>query len=79
MNLTTKQGGIIMFNDMTTIEILKLLAPVIIIELSLAIFCLYKLTKDKVKYLPKWAWALIILFANLLGPIIYLMLGRERD
>jgi hypothetical protein len=68
-----------MFNDMTIIEILKLLAPIIIIQLSLAIFCLYKLTKDNVKYLPKWAWAIIILFINLLGPTIYLILGRERD
>ena len=73
------QGGFIMFNGMTIIEVLKLLAPVIIMELFLAIFCLYKLSKDKVKYLPKWAWALIILFVNLLGPIIYLILGRERD
>lgn len=68
-----------MFNDMTTIEILKLLAPVIIIQFFLGIFCLYRLIKDEVKYLPKWAWALIILFVNLLGPIIYLILGRERD
>jgi len=74
-----EEGGIIMFNDMTNIEILKLLAPVIIINFSLAIFCLYKLSKDKVKYLPKWAWVIVILFVSMLGSISYLILGRERD
>lgn len=68
-----------MFDGMTIIEILKLLSPLIAIQLCLIIFCLYKLKSDKVKFLPKWAWALIILFLNLLGPIIYLTLGRERD
>jgi hypothetical protein len=32
-----------------------------------------------VKYLPKWAWALIIIFINLFGAIAYLFVGRERD
>jgi uncharacterized membrane protein len=64
---------------MTTAEIIKLLMPLIILQLGLIIFCLYRLTKDTVKYLPKWAWALIIIFVNLFGPVIYLFAGRERD
>lgn len=68
-----------MFTDMTTSEIIRLILPVIIVQLGLIIFCLYRLTKDYVKYLPKWAWALIIIFLNLLGPVIYLLIGRERD
>jgi len=60
-------------------EMVPLLVPVIVLQLSLVIFCLFKLKGDKVKYLPKWAWALIVLFTNLIGPIIYLMFGRERD
>ncbi|MCB2358993.1 PLD nuclease N-terminal domain-containing protein [Clostridium estertheticum] len=42
-------------------------------------FCLLKLSKDNVKYFPKWLWALIIIFGELLGPIAYLLLGRERS
>jgi hypothetical protein len=68
-----------MFTDMTTAQILKLFAPLIALQFGLIIFCLYKLCKDKVKYLPKWAWALIIVFINIFGPIIYLLIGRERD
>lgn len=69
----------VMFDGMTTIEIIKLLAPIIIIQLVLVIFTLFRLTRDKVKYLPKWGWVLVIIFINLFGPIIYLIVGRERD
>jgi hypothetical protein len=68
-----------MFTDMTTAQIIKLLAPLLVLQFGLIVFCLYKLSKDKVKYFPKWAWALIIVFINLFGPIIYLFIGRERD
>lgn len=68
-----------MFTDMSTAEVLKLLLPFLIVELGLIIFCLYRLTKDKVKYLPKWAWALIIVFVSLFGTIAYLLIGRERE
>jgi hypothetical protein len=68
-----------MFTDMTTAQIIKLLAPLLVLQFGLIVFCLYKLSKDKVKYFPKWAWALIIVFINIFGAIIYLFIGRERD
>ena len=79
IDIKQNKGEIIMFTDMTTAEIIKLLMPLIMLQLGLIVFCLYRLTKDRVKYLPKWAWALIIVFVNLFGPIIYLFIGRERD
>lgn len=68
-----------MFEGMTIVNIIKLLAPVIILELVLMGFCLYRLKLDKVKYLHKWAWALIILFIQLVGGIAFLLIGRERE
>lgn len=67
------------FEGMSNLEIIKLLAPLIIIQLGLVVFTLFRLVKDKVKYLPKWGWALVIVFINLIGPIMYLIIGRERD
>lgn len=65
--------------DLTLAQTIKLFIPLIIAYYALMIFAIIKLSKDKVKYLPKWAWVLIILFVNMFGPIIYLMIGRERD
>lgn len=68
-----------MFEGMSFIEILKLLAPLLIIQLCLMTFCLFRLTRDRVRFLPKWAWALIVIIISTIGPVIYLTIGRERD
>lgn len=68
-----------MFEEVPLLEIIKLLAPIIILEVVIVGFCLYRLTKDKVKFLPKWAWALIIIFIQLIGGIAFLLIGRERE
>lgn len=70
-----------MFEGMTTVEIIKLMAPLLILEAIMIIFSLYRLVKDRVKYLPKWAWAFVIVVFNfvVIGPLVFLMIGRERD
>ena len=58
---------------------LPLIAPLLIIQLILIVIALVDLIRrEEVKYLPKWGWALIILLLNLIGPIIYLIIGREE-
>jgi hypothetical protein len=59
---------------------LPLLLPLLIIELTLLVIALVDLIRrDNVRYLPKWAWGVIIIVLNLFGPIIYLILGREES
>lgn len=58
---------------------LPLIAPLLIIQLILIVIALVDLIRrEEVKYLPKWGWALIILLINLIGPISYLIIGREE-
>lgn len=66
-------------SEMSREELLKIIAPLIVIQLVLMIFCLIRLKKDKAKYLPKWGWALIIIFGELWGPIVYLLIGRDGE
>lgn len=66
-------------SDMTIVELIKLFAPLLVVQVALIVFCLFKLKRDRVKYLPKWVWAIIIIVVNLIGPIFYLIIGRERD
>jgi hypothetical protein len=59
---------------------LPLLLPLLIIELTLLVIALVDLIRrDNVRYLPKWAWGVIIIVLNYFGPIIYLILGREES
>ena len=58
---------------------IPLLIPLFIIELALLIIALVDLVRrEQVKHFPKWTWALIILLLNFIGPIAYLILGREE-
>jgi hypothetical protein len=59
---------------------IPLLIPFLIIEIGLLVIALVDLIRrDQVRHLPKWAWAVIIIIINFLGPIAYLLLGREES
>ncbi len=59
--------------------LLLLLLPVIAIELVLLLVALRDLLRPerKVKGGSKLAWGLIICFVSLIGPVLYLLAGRE--
>jgi hypothetical protein len=57
---------------------------VIVLAVGLAVaweaFCLHDLVRaDRVRYLPKWGWALVCLVSIPWGGIIYLIVGRTGD
>jgi hypothetical protein len=56
-----------------------ILIPILLIQLGLLVWALYDLTRPtrKVKGDSKVVWALIIIFINLIGPILYFLVGRE--
>ncbi len=61
------------------LKLLPLFIPVIVIEYGLMIFALVKVIHHEVSYLPKWAWILIIVLINIIGPIIFLLAGRKKE
>ena len=61
------------------IKFLPFIIPLVILQLILMIVALVDLSKrEKVRWLPKWLWAIIIILGELLGPIVYLVAGREE-
>jgi len=60
-------------------EMLPFLIPLIIIEIVLLVIALVDLVKrERVKGGNKLVWVLVIVLVNIIGPIIYLILGREE-
>ncbi|MFA7502601.1 MAG: PLD nuclease N-terminal domain-containing protein [Anaerovoracaceae bacterium] len=55
----------------------NLLLPLIILQVGLQIFALISLFKQSLPKEKKIIWVLIIIFLNLLGPIIYFIFGRK--
>lgn len=54
------------------------LLPLLLLGLLLVGYCLYDLARSQVRYLPKWAWAVICISSIPLGGIVYLLVGREQ-
>jgi DMSO reductase anchor subunit len=73
-----KKEGVEMDEAKTISDYLPLLIPVVLLQLGLAIFCLVDLARRNKTRGPKWMWAIIIIFGELVGPLVYLLIGREE-
>jgi len=58
-------------------EALPFLVPVVLLELALLAVALRDLIRRERTKGPKWAWGLVLLI-GILGPIAYLLFGREE-
>ncbi len=60
-------------------QYLPLLIPIILIELALLITALVDAIRRPKTNGPKWMWILIIVLINLIGPIVYFIIGRKEE
>ena len=59
-------------------DYIPLLIPIIVIQLGLMIAALVDLVRRPNVNGPKWMWVLIIMLVNIIGPIIYFVVGRKE-
>jgi Phospholipase_D-nuclease N-terminal len=66
--------------DLKTEQVLALLAPIIVIQLGLMIAALLDLEREerRVRGGSKLVWVLVIVFVNVIGPLVYFLAGREE-
>ena len=56
-----------------------LLAPIIVIQLLLFIIAIVDIIRIKQTNGPKWVWVVIVVLINILGPILYFVVGRRPN
>jgi ABC-2 type transport system ATP-binding protein len=62
--------------DLDTAAIVALVL-VAAVAVTLVVACLVDLSRREVRHLPRWAWALVIVFGSVpVGPLLYLLIGR---
>ena len=59
-------------------SLIPFLIPIVLLQLGLMAFALVDLIRRERTKGPKWVWALVIILVNLIGPIVYLIVGREE-
>jgi hypothetical protein len=67
--------------DLKPEQIVALLVPIVLIQLGLMIAALIDLEHEerRVRGGSKLVWALVIVFVNVIGPIVYFVAGREES
>ena len=60
-------------------QLVLLLLPILVIQIGLMLFALWDITRPerRVRGDSKLMWGLIVVLVGMLGPIIYLAVGRE--
>ena len=61
-------------------QVIALLVPIVLIQLGLMVAALIDLERDerRVRGGSKLVWAVVIVFVNVVGPILYFVAGREE-
>ena len=65
---------------MSDAALVLLLLPILVIQLGLMVFALWDITRPerRVRGDSKLMWGLIVVLIGMLGPIVYLAVGREE-
>ncbi|MED1603217.1 PLD nuclease N-terminal domain-containing protein [Alkalihalophilus marmarensis] len=58
---------------------LAVIAPFLVIQFILMLVALFDWFRIEKTNGPKWFWLIIIVFVNLIGPILYFVIGRRQD
>ena len=66
---------------MSETQVLLLVLPIVLIEIGLILYALRDLLRPerRVRGDSKLMWGLLIVFISLLGPILYLTVGRQEE
>jgi hypothetical protein len=67
-----------MFGAEAIQDMLLMILPLAALQLGLAIYCIVKIVREGVENLNKPLWIIICLFFNILGPVIFLIVGRKK-
>lgn len=67
-------------DNQQVMDLLKLVWPLIVIQLAFQVFALVDIVrKRKTKNLSPAIWAIIVIFGEIIGSVIYYLVGRSEE
>lgn len=67
-------------NELDVMNVIKMIWPILVIQLALQIYALVDLIRrKKTKNLTPLVWGLIIVFGEIAGAAVYLIIGRSEE
>jgi hypothetical protein len=53
--------------------------PLVLVQIGLIVYALLDWTRRGSLRGSRWLWLVVILFLNIVGPVLYLLVGREEE
>ena len=67
-------------SNQQVVDLIKLIWPIIVIQFGLQVYTIIDVAKKKkTKNLSPAIWIIIIVIGEILGPILYLLLGKSDE
>ena len=60
-------------------NLIWLIIPIVLVQLGLMVYCLVDLSRREKTKGPKWMWVVLIVLGQLIGPVLYLVVGRVEE
>ncbi|MFB9326480.1 PLD nuclease N-terminal domain-containing protein [Paenibacillus aurantiacus] len=64
-------------NEIFDSQLWAIIAPILVLQLCLILTALTVCARASETRGPKWMWVLIIVFGNVLGPVLFFAAGRR--
>lgn len=64
---------------METSELIKMLIPYFVVQYGFALYCIIDIIRKGTDSLSKPVWIAIVFFSGIIGPVLYLLIGRRKD
>lgn len=62
------------------LKFIAAIVPIVILNVVMIIWCLSDWRKRKeFRYLERYVWLIIILFIQIIGPLVYLLVARKDE
>lgn len=68
-----------LLEGISTLQLMIMLIPIFFVQFCLIVYAILQLNKYGVKNFTKTTWLIIIILINTIGPILYLLIGRNSD
>ncbi len=65
--------------DLSFLEVLKLVWPLLVVQVGLQIYCITKVLKQGVRSLSKGIWLFITVLGGYIGIFAFLLFGIRKD
>jgi hypothetical protein len=65
--------------ESTLWKYLPLIVPLLLMQLALMAAALFDLSRRQQTKGPKWMWVIIIVLGELVGPVVYFLIGRVDE